>query len=221
LSERIELDAGDIERAICQLSDVVEARVVVDNDGDLKEIHILSGVDRPPKQIVRDVESALLTQLGLRINHRIVSVAQVGPRDGRVRALPGVGRVELGNVELWMSGLICRVQVRLLFNGKESVATTTGPSDGETILKLTAHATAAALKGYLTEECCFVINDVASLTMGSQKVVVVPLTIILPRARMDLVGASIVRRDPHEASASATLDAVNRYMGVLTVKSSE
>jgi hypothetical protein len=130
-----------------------------------------------------------------------------------------VGRVQLGNVELWISGLMCRVQVRLVLDGKESVATTSGPSNGDNILKLTAHATAAALKAYLSQECCFVVDDVASVTLGTWDVVVVPVTIILPRARIELVGASIVRRDDHEASASATLDAINRFMGVLERKS--
>jgi hypothetical protein len=219
--ERIGPSAQDIERAISQLSDVVEARVIVGDDGDPTEIHVLSGVARPPKQIVRDVESALLTQLGLRINHRIVSVAQVGSKDGRARAIPSVGRIELGNVELWMSGLICRIQVRLNFRGKESVATTSGPSNGGNILRLTAHATAAALKGYLAEECCFVVDEVMSVTLGGSDVVIVPISIILPREKVELVGASIVRRDAHEASAAATLDAVNRVLGILKTKSQD
>lgn len=67
----------DARRLLGALAGVVSAHVVADGDGDIVEIHILSSADLHPKQMVRNVESALSAGLGLNIDRRIVSVAQI------------------------------------------------------------------------------------------------------------------------------------------------
>jgi hypothetical protein len=69
--------AEDAERLLRSLAGVISAHVVADATGDLVEIHILSGADLHPKQMVRNVESALSAGLGVQIDRRIVSVAQI------------------------------------------------------------------------------------------------------------------------------------------------
>ncbi len=71
----------DIEHIVTRLRGVISARVVTDERGGLTEIHVVADESRHPKQVSRDIESALLSELGLRIDHRIVSIAQmrVGP----------------------------------------------------------------------------------------------------------------------------------------------
>ncbi|MGD8726138.1 MAG: hypothetical protein PVH40_00770, partial [Gemmatimonadales bacterium] len=44
--------------------------------GEVTAVHILTHAGTSPKQMVRNVESALLAQLGLKIDHRKISVAQ-------------------------------------------------------------------------------------------------------------------------------------------------
>jgi hypothetical protein len=69
--------AADAERLLGSLAGVVSAHVVADAAGNIVEIHILSSPDLHPKQMVRNVESALSAGLGLTIDRRIVSVAQL------------------------------------------------------------------------------------------------------------------------------------------------
>ena len=69
--------AADAERLLGSLAGVVSAHVVADATGDIVEIHILSAPDLHPKQMVRNVESALSAGLGLTIDRRVVSVAQL------------------------------------------------------------------------------------------------------------------------------------------------
>lgn len=69
--------AEDAQRLLGSLAGVVSAHVVADATGDIVEIHILSSADLHPKQIVRNVESALSAGLGLTVDRRIVSVAQI------------------------------------------------------------------------------------------------------------------------------------------------
>ena len=66
-----------VEQLLASLSGVVSAHVVRDDDGDIVEIHILSSPDLHPKQMVRNVESALSAGMGIQIDRRIVSVAQI------------------------------------------------------------------------------------------------------------------------------------------------
>lgn len=69
--------AQDAERLLGSLAGVVSAHVVADATGDIVEIHILSSADLHPKQMVRNVESALSAGLGIKIDRRVVSVAQI------------------------------------------------------------------------------------------------------------------------------------------------
>lgn len=68
-----------VEEMIRALTGVVSARVMARDDGHLTEIHVLAGAEIQPKQVVRNVESALRAGLGLEIDRRIVSVAQLRP----------------------------------------------------------------------------------------------------------------------------------------------
>ena len=55
---------------------ILSARVVVTPQGEVTEVHVLTLSDVQPKQVVRNIESALMAQLGLKIDHRKISVAQ-------------------------------------------------------------------------------------------------------------------------------------------------
>jgi len=67
--------AEQAEDLIRTLPGVVSVRVVDDGEGAIQEVHILTTSEVPGKQTVRNVESALFAHLGLRIDHRRVSVA--------------------------------------------------------------------------------------------------------------------------------------------------
>jgi len=65
------------EELIRTLPGVVSVRVVDNGEGSIQEVHILTTSEVPAKQTVRNVESALFAHLGLRIDHRRVSIAAV------------------------------------------------------------------------------------------------------------------------------------------------
>ena len=63
------------EELLSSLSEVVSARIVVDGTGGVDAIHVLVTGTQTPKQMVRNIESALMAQLGMRVDHRKISVA--------------------------------------------------------------------------------------------------------------------------------------------------
>ena len=55
------------ENLLTSLDGVLSARVVVSPVGEILEIHVLAQAGLAPKQVVRNVESALLAQLGVKV----------------------------------------------------------------------------------------------------------------------------------------------------------
>ena len=63
------------EELIATLQGVLSVRIVPNETGAIDEIHVLTTDAILPKQTVRNIESALMAQLGLRVNHRKISIA--------------------------------------------------------------------------------------------------------------------------------------------------
>ena len=79
-----------IERAeelLQTLPGVLNVRIVSGPTGEVSEVHILTTTEVSPKQTVRNVESALLAHLGMRVSHKKISVAtSEGPAAEAFRA---------------------------------------------------------------------------------------------------------------------------------------
>ena len=63
------------EELIATLPGVISVRIIPGDLGAIEEIHVLTTDQVAPKNTVRNIESALMAQRGLRINHRKVSIA--------------------------------------------------------------------------------------------------------------------------------------------------
>jgi hypothetical protein len=63
------------EELLSTLPGVIAARIIASDTGAVDEIHILTSADVLPKATVRNVESALIAHLGMRVDHRKISVA--------------------------------------------------------------------------------------------------------------------------------------------------
>lgn len=68
---------AEIERLLGALRGVRSSRVIMASDGRIVEIHVLSTPEFHPKQVVRNVESALSAALRLDVDRRIISVSQL------------------------------------------------------------------------------------------------------------------------------------------------
>lgn len=64
-----------------RLRGVTSSHIVLDASGGVAEIHVMATAGRHPKQIVRDVESTLLNKLGIKVDHRKISVASIDDED--------------------------------------------------------------------------------------------------------------------------------------------
>jgi hypothetical protein len=63
------------EELLATLPGVIAARIIAGETGSVDEIHVLTTAEVTPKQTVRNIESALIAHLGMRVDHRKISVA--------------------------------------------------------------------------------------------------------------------------------------------------
>jgi hypothetical protein len=231
------------EAAIRALRDVEGASVQAEGD-EIREIHILTRSNRPPKQIVRDVQTVLLTSFSRSIDYRVVSVAYAKPEPravesgtaprpaaahAGVRVEPepepeatfenaGVQRIRFGSVNLFVSGPRTQAQVELRWKGLSRMGSASGWSTRDGAYRLVAQATLAGVQEFLDREVAFGIQEVDFIKMGRQRVALVALALLAHRQEKNLVGSCTVEQDVQQAVVLATLAALNRVVGGLPTR---
>ena len=78
----------ELESAIRELPCVRASSVVTNSDATPIEVHVVATPGKPAKQIVRDVQSLSLAEFGIGLDHRIVSVVQIGDSVAPVNDVP-------------------------------------------------------------------------------------------------------------------------------------
>ena len=91
-AERPVIDVAKIEELLSQVRGVMAVRVVLEEQGQIDELHIVGSPGRSAKQMVRDIESLLFVRGGVRVDHRKISLVQIAelaiqPAQVRVRLL--------------------------------------------------------------------------------------------------------------------------------------
>ncbi|MDQ7095603.1 hypothetical protein REC12_18600 [Desulfosporosinus sp. PR] len=205
----------DWEQAIKQIKSVITARINVNNLGDIEEVHILAGSGRAPKQVVRDVESVFAAQFGLQIDHKKISVAQIGDDDENTFAIRESSRPKLVGVTIRTVSGMAEVKVELLTGDKLIEGVSQGPSSSYNKLRLFVEATLKALSPLTLDKFLFVTEDVGITQLAKRQIALVAITLIAPAGEQSLTGCALVRNDDREAVVKATLDAVNRKLRFL------
>ena len=221
------------EELLQSLHDVVSAKIVSDSTGGGEAMHLLvTGERATPKQIVRNVESALMAQLGMKVDHRKISVATTmmrPPTLGSVPVMPAALEAEtkksgpqaepsrtrglyFEDVEVRGSrakGSACKVTLR---RGDERfVGEAEGYESDRSRVELSARATLAAIQ--LGEsELNLQLEGAKVVTAFDRELVLVGVVVRRGRNSMLLTGSCEVRDSAETASALAVLNATNRWV---------
>ncbi|MDI6815994.1 MAG: hypothetical protein QME41_02220 [Actinomycetota bacterium] len=201
----------EIESLICQIEEIKAARIVVGPGRGIEEIHILASSAKGPKQISRDIESMLMAQFGLPVNHRKISIAQLGSAHARVpRARP-----KLDSVRHEVDDRRARVAVTLRHGDTDYEGLVEGVASRAGRLRLVASATIAAVEQIILGDQAFALEDITAMTLGRDTVVVASVALLDSSGDETYVGCAIVKDDEREAIVRAVLDAVNRRLEFL------
>lgn len=214
------------EELLSSLQGVISVRIVAGPSGAVDEIHLLTSDAVPPKATVRNVESALMAELGMRVSHKKISVATTRDtgrrtsgevpqvREPEVAADVTKRRLYFEDIEVRRSrsqGVTCRVTL------KKGDASFVGEAEGletqrlrvELAAKATVVALAASEPGVaavLGVEGCKVI------AAFDHEFVFVGITARFERETVLLTGTAEVKESTETAAVLAVLDATNRWV---------
>ena len=208
------------ERLLGELTGVVSARIVADTEGKIEEVHLLTDSSTAPKQTVRNVESALLAQLGIEVDHRKVSVAQTQGKDtGSAGKILGIGHIT-GVRRYLFEGyeferkmpqhIVCRVRLNL--DEKNFVGVAEGTDIERGRLNAAAQAVLKALEQAEEGTVGFALDGIRLIEVFDLPVVVAAVYGLSGRTRTYLAGATPVTESAEHAAILATLKATNRSM---------
>jgi hypothetical protein len=207
------------ENLIGSLTGVLSARVVVSPRGEVTEIHVLTQNDVHPKQVVRNIESALMAQLGLKVDHRKISVAQTADIRPIEEMQEEAVRVRANKRVMTFKGLEVRpadkqqrvvVTVRLAFEDKEHEAEETGTDTPRNRVETAARAAAACLDELLPDNS-IALEGAVIVEAFERKFVFAAVHGLGGREAQLLTGTCEIRESPERSAVLAVLDATNRW----------
>ncbi len=212
LPEQVEVQ--EVEQLLQQITAISGCRVVCNEWGAVEEIHILSDTSRHPKQVVRDVESALAARWNLEVDHKKISVAQVdkGEQEGPSSSPAEHVSVVSVNVMSRLPESTMEAEVTLRWSDdKEIMGSHEGTAPTVQSGRIPAKAAVAAVRHKLKPGCGLTLEDLQRVRMSGGDVVVCQMGFSSPRGEMEiLVGcAPADSEDPTYAAVQAVLHAVN------------
>lgn len=209
---------GDIEEALCEVSGIKAARVVTSTEHEIVEVHVLAAPDKAPKQIVRDIESAIMARFGIPVDHRRISIAQLGeaslPSEGEVQTSIGQ-RARIHSIHLGVEDLTASAVVTLDMDGKLSLGKASGPASQTGRMRIIAEAALDAVAKYAAGVVHFALEDVSMLQLGREKTAVACVQMMTPLGEQAFCGSALARGSEQDSIVRATLDAVNRRLTFL------
>jgi hypothetical protein len=221
----------ELEDALRHIQGVRAASVVTGPDAVPTEVHVLADPGKAAKQVVRDVQSLAMARYDIDIDHRIVSVVQMGddevrtappagapgdasdpadteeegdPGDGVVRPAIAAIMVRSGKGETEASVTLAAGDQ--LFEGRSQ-----GPAGASHRARLVALATLDAVAELLGQPC--EVESSTVVATGTREVALTVLTMVVPRTgEQVLTGCAAVRGDEADAVARSVLAALNRQL---------
>lgn len=224
---------AEAQKLLLSLRDIAGASITVSEDGtSITEVNVLAEGHRPPKQIVRDVRSALRAEYQVDVDYRRISVAQrrepeadrASEDDGptiltlpaaHVEEEPSAQRFRFQGVNLAVAGGSAQVQVELSLGDREAVGESAGVASGIGISRLVAQATLDAVAKFLDPSSFLDLRDIQVVTLGGEEIALVSISLVKARNEKSLTGSAPARPTLQEGVAYATLCALNRVLGRL------
>ncbi len=225
------------EELILTLPGVISARIIAGDSGAIDQIHVLTTSELTPKQMVRNIESALIAHLAMRIDHRKISVATTSETKPKLlepevkmapppavvetyhassptpRTGPFARRLYFEDVEVRGSrskGLSCRVTLR---KGTSSfIGEALGIEGDRSRVELAARATLLAIADADNREGQLGVQGVKVFDAFDRTFVFVAVSVRSGRENKVLTGSVELRESQESAGVLAVLDATNRWI---------
>jgi hypothetical protein len=200
------MDLMALQEKISRIDGVEAARIVAGN-GHIEEIHVLARRNKPPKQLVRDVQSLSQALFGEEIDRRIVSVVQLDDAD-----LEGGLRPALVDVAEILDGSRADVTVTLRWENELFAGSARGAAATSMRPRQIAEATIDAVRQTIHRDAALAISSMDIPVLGSRKVAVAQVVVVTEATERNLIGCAYVEDEESRAVVRAVLDALNRIL---------
>ena len=199
----------EIKTLICKLPDIRHCSVVCSSRDEVEEIHVLAGINRNIKQLVRDIQSAINAKFGINIDYKVISIAQINENDFKEIRLQLYG-ISVKNIERSIEAIVTLTYEDKLYEGK-----ITRVKSKNNKCKAIAEATLLALENYLKIGQTFYVEDAKSIAISSGELCICVIGYIFDGKEELLSGCSLINTDENEAVVKAVLSAVNRKISTI------
>jgi hypothetical protein len=219
-----DVDFRAVETELCRLPDLSAARIVTDRVGRPVEVHVLALPGKPPKQIVRDVQSVAMASFGLELDRRIISVVQIGGDDvaddtavvheEEADQAEDAFRPRIVAINIEVAGLRAFVRVTLAYNKDERAGSAEGTIAAASRPRLVGAATLDAIQQLVPAAECLDLDSAQIVRVGPHAMAIVALVLVVPPTEQLVSGSAIVHpnQDPSDAVVRAVLNATNRQL---------
>ncbi len=207
------------ENLLTSLEGILSARLVTTPLGDVSEVHVLAQAGLSPKQLVRNIESALLAQLGLKIDHRKISIAQtadVKPIEAlenqavRERVLQRTLLFENLAVAPGRRQHRILITVTLSYRGRTETAEEETSDTPRSRVEGAAKASVGVLDRLLTESS-IALEGAKIVEAFDRQFAFVAVQGLGGRETILMTGTSEIKESAERAAVFAVLDATNRW----------
>lgn len=205
------LNFQELEETLSRLDSVDAVRVVSDGDR-VAEVHVLAAASKPPKQVVRDVQSLAMARYGTNIDRRVISVVQLA---AQAMAVQATSRPRLVDIRDQADGPRTTVSVTLAWQNGEHSGTATGPIAASARLRLVGEAALEALDQVFINLPPLVLDSIGIATVGMRRVAIAVVVGGTSTESELAVGSAVAGEDESEAAVKAVLDALNRRLPTL------
>ena len=207
------------ENLLTSLEGILSARVVTTPLGEVSEVHILAQAGLQAKQLVRNIESALLAQLGLKVDHRKISIAQtaeVRPIEAlekdvvRDRMLQRALLFESMSVSPAKRPHRLAITVTLSFRGQTETAEEEASDTPRSRVEGAAKASVAVIDRLLTD-FSIALEGAKIVEAFDREFAFVAVQGLGGRETSLLTGSAEIKESAERAAVFAVLDATNRW----------
>ncbi|MCW2600957.1 MAG: hypothetical protein JWM02_2786 [Frankiales bacterium] len=211
------IDHGELVAALRAVPGVTDADVTPDGEGGLGTLRLdlESGVDEAA--VATTVGRLLREQFGLGVDAERVQIVEdaVLDRPASVPEHRSAARPAISRMHLISSGLDVTASVTLASEDRIAIGEARGAASQTGVHRAVATATLRAVEQLVDGQVRFELDHLEVTPMGSERTVLVSLTLLTAKGTERLTGAAGVREDVRQAVIRATLDALNRRLEML------
>ena len=198
----------EYQQLLNKIPGVLSSRIITDDHSNITDVHVLSTTNRGPKQIVRDVQSAMLAKYNVSVDHKIISVAQIEDKSVTKREI----RLVIESIKMQSEQGKVMASVILSSDDQTFEGIASGGNSARGRMRVAVSATLQAIHRFLNKDFVFLLSDAVEVQLADRQAIVVSILHIADFGEEYLCGSAMIKGNDDDAVVKATLDAVNRRL---------